>query len=76
MASCKAASTYRGAKCAVEDAWLLGGNIGPIVDAFLWKRMYNGIRVYKGQSWPVFRGEDGYIMFAGAEKDTIHDCGG
>ena len=50
MASYEAASTCRGAKCAAEDAWLLSGNTGPIVDAFLWKRMYNGIRVYKGQS--------------------------
>ena len=50
MASYKAASTCRGAKCAAEDAWLLSGNLGPIVDAFLWKRMHNGIRVYKGQS--------------------------
>lgn len=50
MASYKAASTCRGAKCAAEDAWLLTGNIGPVIDAFLWKRMHNGIRVYKGQT--------------------------
>ena len=50
MASYKAASTCRGAKCAAEDAWLLNGNLGPVIDAFLWKRMLNGIRVYKGQS--------------------------
>ena len=50
IASYKAASTCRGAKCAAEDAWLLSGNLGPVIDAFLWKRMYNGIRVYKGQS--------------------------
>ena len=50
MASYKAASTCRGAKFAAEDAWLLSGNIGPVIDAFFWKRMYNGIRVYKGQS--------------------------
>ena len=50
MASYKAASTCRGAKSAAEDAWLLSGNVGPVIDAFLWKRMYNGIRVYKGQS--------------------------
>ena len=48
MASYKAASTVRGAKSAAEDAWLLGGNKGPIIDAVLWKRMYQGIRVYKG----------------------------
>ena len=48
MASYKAASTVRGAKCAPEDAWLLGGNNGPIIDAVLWKRMYKGLLVYKG----------------------------
>ena len=35
MGSYKAASTVRGAKCAAEDAWLLGGNKGPIIDAVL-----------------------------------------
>ena len=35
MASYKAASTVRVAKCAAEDAWLLGGNKGPIIDAVL-----------------------------------------
>ena len=50
MASYKAASTCHGAKCATEDAWLLRGNVGPVIDAFLWKRMYDGIWVYKGQS--------------------------
>ena len=35
MASYKAASTVRGAKSAAEDAWLLGGNKGPIIDAIL-----------------------------------------
>ena len=48
MASYKAASTCRVAKCAVEDAWLLSGNIGLVVDPILWKRMYKGIQVYKG----------------------------
>lgn len=48
MASYKAASTVRGAKSAAEDAWLLGGNKGPVIDPVLWKRMYRGIRVYKG----------------------------
>ena len=48
MASYKAASTCRGAKCAAEDAWLLQGNKGPVVDPVLWKRMYKGIQVYKG----------------------------
>ena len=48
MASYKAASTVRGAKCAAEDAWLLAGNKGPIIDAVLWKRMHKGILVYKG----------------------------
>ena len=50
MASFKAPSTCRGAKSAAEDAWLLSGNIGPVIDAFLWKRMYKGILVYKGRS--------------------------
>ena len=50
MASYKAENTCRVAKCAAEDAWLLNGNIGPVVDAFLWKRMYKGILVYKGRT--------------------------
>ena len=49
MASYKAASTCRGAKCAAEDAWLLSGHRGPVVDQVLWKRMYRGIQVYKGR---------------------------
>ena len=48
MASYKAASTVRVAKSAAEDAWLLNGNKGPILDAVLWKRMYKGILVYRG----------------------------
>ena len=48
MASYKAASTCRGAKSAAEDAKLLQGNSGPIIDPVLWKRMYKGIKVYKG----------------------------
>ena len=48
MASYKAASTCRVAKSAAEDAWLLSGNRGPVIDAVLWKRMFNGIKVYKG----------------------------
>lgn len=48
MASHKAPSTCRVAKCAAEDTWLLSGNTGPVIDAFLWKRMYKGILVYKG----------------------------
>ena len=51
MASYKAASTCRGAKSAAEDAWLLLGNQGPIIDPILWKRMYKGIEVYKGRSF-------------------------
>ena len=47
MASYKAASTCRGAKSAAEDAWLLQGNKGPVIDPVLWKRMYKGIRVDK-----------------------------
>ena len=35
MASHKAAATCRVAKCAAEDAWLLSGNTGPIIDATL-----------------------------------------
>ena len=42
MASNKAPPTCRVAKCAAEDAWLLNGNTGPVIDAFLWKRMYKG----------------------------------
>jgi len=48
MASYKAASTCRVAKCAAEEAWLLNGNTGPVIDAVLWKRMFRGIGVYKG----------------------------
>ena len=51
MASHKAASTCRVAKCAAEDAWLLSGSTGPIIDAVLWKRMYKGIQVYKGRTY-------------------------
>ena len=35
MASYKAANTCRVAKCAAEDAWLLNGNTGPVIDAVL-----------------------------------------
>ena len=49
MASYKAASTCRGAKCSAEDSWLLSGHIGPVIDPVLWKRMYQGIEVYKGR---------------------------
>ena len=35
MASHKAASTCRVAKCAAEDSWLLNGNTGPVIDAVL-----------------------------------------
>ena len=48
MASCKAAATCRVAKSAAEDAWLLSGNRGTVIDPVLWKRMFNGIKVYKG----------------------------
>ena len=51
MASHKAASTCRGAKSAAEDAWLLLGNGGPIIDPVLWKRMFKGIEIYKGRSF-------------------------
>ena len=51
VASYKAADTCRVAKCAAEDAWLLSGNSGPIVDAVLWKRMYRGIQIYKGRTY-------------------------
>ena len=50
MASHKAPSTCRVAKRAAEDAWLLNGNTGSIIDPLLWKRMFNGIRVYKGRT--------------------------
>ena len=53
MASYKAASTCRGAKSAAEDAWLLSGNRGPVIDQVLWKRMYRGIEVYKGRTFKV-----------------------
>ena len=50
MASHKAASTCRVAKCAAEDAWLISGNRGPVIDPIMWKRMYKGIEVYKGRT--------------------------
>ena len=53
MASYKAASTCRGAKSAAEDAWLLSGNRGPVIDQVLLKRMYRGIEVYKGRTFKV-----------------------
>ena len=49
MASHKAASTCRGAKSAAEDAWLLSGHGGPVIDPVMWKRMFRGIEVYKGR---------------------------
>ena len=49
MASHKAASTCRGAKSAAEDAWLLSGHRGPVIDPVMWKRMFKGIEVYKGR---------------------------
>ena len=51
MASHKAASTCRVAKCAAEDSWLLNGNRGPVIDPIMWKRMYKGIEVYKGRTF-------------------------
>ena len=48
MASHKAAATCRVSKSAAEDAWLLAGNRGPVIDPVLWKRMFRGIEVYKG----------------------------
>ena len=51
MASYKAASTCRVAKCAAEDSWLLSGNSGPVIDPILWKRMHKGMRVYKGRTF-------------------------
>ena len=51
MASYKAATTCRVAKCAAEDAWLLNGNTGPVVNPTLWKRIFKGIRVYKGTTF-------------------------
>lgn len=50
MASHRAASSCRGAKCAAEDAWLLLGNRGPVIDPALWKRMFRGI----GERSPCF----------------------
>ena len=29
---------------------MLQGNTGPVIDPVLWKRMYKGIKVYKGTS--------------------------
>ena len=51
MASHKAASTCRVAKCAAEDAWLTSGNRGPVIDPVMWKRMYKGIQVYRGRAF-------------------------
>ena len=51
MASYKAASTCRGAKCEAEDAWLLSGHRGAVIDQVLWKRMFRGIQVYKGRTF-------------------------
>ena len=63
MASYKAASTVPLAKSAAEDAWLLSGNKGLIIDAVLWKRMYKGLLVYRGttlaEKTAIFRGRLG-----------------
>ena len=42
-ASYKAVSTCRRAMCAAEDAWLLSGNFGPVIQ-------YKGILVYKDRT--------------------------
>ena len=60
MASHKAAPTCRVAKCAAEDAWLMNGNRGPVIDTVMWKRMYKGIEVYKGRTF--------------AEKSAVLPC--
>ena len=51
MASYKSGSACRVAKSAAEDAWLLNGNTGPVINATLWKRMYKGIMIYKGRTF-------------------------
>ena len=51
MASYKSESTCRVAKSAAEDAWLLNGNTGPVINTTLCKRMYRGIRIYKGRTF-------------------------
>ena len=51
MASYKSESTCRVAKSAAEDAWLLNGNTGPVINTTLWKRMYKGIRIFKGRTF-------------------------
>ena len=51
MASHKAAATCRVAKSAAEDAWLMNGNRGPVIDPTMWKRMFKGIEVYKGRTF-------------------------
>ena len=51
MASHKAASTCRVAKCAAEDSWLMNGDRGPVIDPVMWKRMFKGIEVYKGRTF-------------------------
>ena len=75
MASSKAASTCRVAKCAAEDEWLLNGNEGPIIDSTLWKRMYRRIQVYKGRSFAdksavLPCAQEGWIH--GVQKGTHH----
>ena len=68
MASYKAASTCRVAKCAAEDQWLLNGNLGPVIDPVLWKRLFNGIRVYKGTTFK----EKSAILTSQVREDRIY----
>ena len=49
MASYKAASTCRVAKCAADDTLLLSGHRGSVIDLVMWKKMYKGIEIYKGR---------------------------
>ena len=73
MASHKAAATCRVSKSAAEDAWLLAGNRGPVIDPVLWKRMFRGIEVYKGRRFEAkvavlpsqVRGKIEYMMSNG-----------
>ena len=60
MASYKAASTSRVAKCATEDVWILSESTCALIYAVLRKRWHKGIGFYMDQTFadlveiPVF----------------------
>ena len=72
MASYKTEATCRIANRAAEDAKLLQGNKGPVIDPVIWKSMYRVKQGYKGQPLPTRLQYDQRM----GEEDQIHDGDG